>query len=744
MSYLVLLPSAYTKKKMLYNKFSVLVVILKCLSAVVVTVQPLKIISIVSNSSDADTPLWGRGEELIPGALLAAQEVNSNEDVLNGFHIEVVPLFVQDCSVSEGILKTVQELLSTDYPVIGVTGLFCPRLMKVLSSLLSHKEINIVQLPGATIVDLEIAEYQNSHTVTIPEIQTQIEALFNLLGILNWNNFNLVSIRSRTRLKDYYTDIERAIVRRATMDSNWLVHEARIDSSLENLLEMLRWSTSPIIIAVLPPETAADLLCYAYKNKMTWPRYGWIMLDLTVSESAQCGGESLLRAMENVIVLKFKLEQNNNLTLLSNLTYSNYVQRLNQQHSSSTIPHNLYTNVLYDSVWALALAVNSSLQTLQHSNLTLTAKTEFGTLDKEAVEILKESLLETTFTGASGEFKHGNIQSSVEIYQIRNESFITLGNRHDNVTLIQLDLLGETRPQDEIPRVYQHIPDAITITVSVGISLAVVFVTVVLVAFFCSWRQPEVRASSRVLSLCIFLGSYLLLISSITDNIFASVYVDPVGVPVCIIIPALAHVGLDLILATVLAKTLRIAYIFTKFKKNIGNNCSDYVLFAMIALIVGGKAFLLIAWNAIDVNHIEDIPNPVLTLNDDGFPQYNVFQQCYSQYQLVRVSLMAVYTLLICLALAVVSYVTRKIRMPNYKDTKKINAFLFTALIITLLTIALWWIFRFLRLYQISTTATSIGYTSAPILCQVFLIIPKIGPGLKRSCTYGNSNIHPK
>ena len=355
------------------------------------------------------------------------------------------------------------------------------------------------------------------------------------------------------------------------MDSNWLVYEARIDRSLENLLEMLRWSTSPIIIAVLPPETAADLLCYAFKSKMTWPRYGWIMLDLTVSESAQCGGESLLRAMENVIVLKFKLEQNNNLTLLSNLTYSNYVQRLNQQHSSSTIPHNPYTNVLYDSVWALALAVNSSLQTLQHSNLTLTAKTVFGTLDKETVQTLQESLIETTFTGASGEFKHGNIQSSVEIYQIRNESFITVGNRHshDNATLFQLDLLGETRPQDEIPRVYQHIPDAITITVSVGISLAVVFVTAVLVAYFCSWRQPEVRASSRVLSLCIFLGSYLLLISSITDNIFASVYVDQGGVPVCIITPALAHVGLDLILATVLAKTLRIAYIFTKFKKNI-------------------------------------------------------------------------------------------------------------------------------------------------------------------------------
>ena len=717
---------------MLCNKFTVLAVTLQCLLAIVVAVQPLKIISIVSNSSGVDTPLWGRGEELIPGALLAAQQVNSNEDVLNGFHIEVTPLFVQDCSVSEGILKTGQELLSTDNLVIGVTGLFCPRLVKVLSPLLCHKEMNIIQLSGATTVDMTIDECRNSNA--LPGIGgTQIEALFNLLEILNWSNFNLVSIRSRTRLKDYYTEVERAIVRRATMDSNWLVLEARIDSSLENLLEMLRWSTSPIIIAVLPPETAADLLCYAYKNKMTWPRYGWIMLDLTVSESAQCGSESLLRAMENVIVLKSKLEQNKNLTIFSNITYSNYIQQV-EQLSSSTIPHNPYTNVLYDSVWALALAVNSSLQALQHSNLTLTAKTVFGTLDKEAVEILKESLVEITFTGASGEFKNGNIQTLLEIYQIQNGSYITIGNRysHDNATVFQLDLLGETRPQDEIPRVYQHIPDAMTITVSVGISLAVVFVTVVLVAFFCSWRQPEVRASSRVLSLCIFLGSYLLLISSLTDNVFASVYVDPGGVPVCIIIPALAFVGMDLILATVLAKTLRIAYIFNKFKKNI--NCSDYILFAMIALIVGGKVFLLIVWNAIDVNHIEDIPNPVLTLNDDGFLQYNVFQQCYSEYQLMWVALIVIYTLLICLALALVSYITRKIRRANYKDTKKINAFLFTALIVILPTIALWWVFRFVGLYQASTIASTVGYSSTPILCQVFLIIPKIGPGLKRHC----------
>ena len=431
----------------------VIAVILQCLSAAVVAVQPLKIISIVSNSSDVDTPLWGRGEELIPGALLAAQELNITEDILNGFHIEVVPLFVQDCSVSEGILKTVQELLSTNNPVIGVTGLFCHRLVEALSPLLSNREISLVQLSGAAITDRIKTEDQSPHFFNIvPDIEFQIEVLFDFLELLNWSKFNLVSIRSRTPLDDHYAKVVETIHEKSVNHSFEILPQTEWGNSMK---EQLRRSPSPIIVAALPPETAADLLCHAFKNKMTWPRYGWIMLDLTVNESAQCDGESLLRAMEKVIIVQTKLEQNSNSTLVSNSTYSDYVQRVNQLYTSSTggYTHNPYSNVLYDSVWALALAVNSSLRALQHSNLTLTAKTVFGTLNKEATQIIEENFLQTTFTGASSELKKGQIQTLLEIYQVQNGSFVVFGNRQlpNNLTLFQLELLDEIKPQDEFP-----------------------------------------------------------------------------------------------------------------------------------------------------------------------------------------------------------------------------------------------------------------------------------------------------
>ena len=622
--------------------------------------------------------------------------------------------------------------------MIGATGLFCYRLVETLSPLLSNREISLVQLSGAAITDRIKAEDQNPHFFNIvPGIEFQIEVLFDLLEVLNWSRFNLVSIRSRTPLDDHYAEVVETIFKKSANHSFEILLQTEWGNSMK---EQLKQSTTPIIVAALPPETAADLLCDAFKNKMTWPRYGWIMLDLTVNESAQCDGVSLLRAMENVIVLRTKLEQNSHSRLVSNNTYSDYVQRVNQLYTSSTggYTHNPYSNVLYDSVWALALAVNSSLQALQHSNLTLTTKTVFGTLNKEATQIIEENFLQTTFTGASSELKKGKIQTSLEIYQVQNESFIVFGNRQlsNNLTLFQLELLDEIKPQDdhEIRRVYQFVPLALTITTSISCILCVAFVTTVLILFFCTWRQPEVVASSRILSLCLFLGSYLLLVSVIGDTTIAGMFIEP-GVPLCAIIVACYNIGADLIVTTVLAKTLRIAYIFTKFTKK-ENVCSRNILFSMIALIVFGKVIILVIWNAADFNHIVEAPNPKLTTDDNGSPQYNVCQRCYSQHRVIWFVLTYGYTLGFCAVLCVLAYRTRKIRLGNFKDTKKINAFLLTEVMISLIATTLWGVFRLVQSFTARTIVVTIGYLSLPIACQVFLIIPKIGPGLRRSCKW--------
>ena len=264
-----------------------------------------------------------------------------------------------------------------------------------------------------------------------------------------------------------------------------------------------------------------------------------------------------------------------------------------------------------------------------------------------------------------------------------------------------------------------------------GVSVSVVFVTTMLVLFLLYWKEPEVRASSRALSLCIFLGCYLLLAGSLGNSEIGRTAKEP-GTPICTIIVNICFPGIDLILATVLAKTLRIFYIFTKHKKT-GKACSDIALLAMIAPIVLGKVIILVLWNFIDLFYFAELLE--LATDGDGLLYYKVSQKCYSRQTVAWLFAITAYSFAIMVPLLVFAYRTRKIKQEDYrcfKDTKKISAFTALVIIIFAVCVPLWIVLQIVGMSNVYVA--TVGYTAVVIVCQLFLIIPKIGPSLKKSC----------
>ena len=116
--------------------------------------------------------------------------------------------------------------------------------------------------------------------------------------------------------------------------------------------------------------------------------------------------------------------------------------------------------------------------------------------------------------------------------------------------MFQLEVLDETILNNQIPRFYRFLPVGLSIILFTVIGLCIVFATTMLVLFLCNWRQPEVQASSRMLSLCIFLGCYLLL-SGALGNIINVETTDIYIMSVCVFTVCSATIGVDLILVTV-------------------------------------------------------------------------------------------------------------------------------------------------------------------------------------------------
>ena len=136
---------------------------------------------------------------------------------------------------------------------------------------------------------------------------------------------------------------------------------------------------------------------------------------------------------------------------------------------------------------------------------------------------------------------------------------------------------------------------------------------------------------------------------------------------------------------------------------------------------------ILIFWSAVD-------PYTARTITTEYSSFAEVEQRCYCKYLLLWIGLLIVNILVLIVVLLVVAVKTRKIRQAHFKDTKKVNTFLFLLVTVIFLTLAYWMIFH--------TIGTKKGYSDITLRlvhiiivasCQGFLFVPKVLPPLQRS-----------
>ena len=144
-----------------------------------------------------------------------------------------------------------------------------------------------------------------------------------------------------------------------------------------SLLRTLQGCGERIVIMSVGLEEAAEVLCLAYKQSLRWPqlKHTWIVYEHQVEDffhaTSTCENSTMRSALEGVFLIQYQLSINNsNIVIVSGHTYreyyGDYLERLSHfaaQYNTSLNP-NPYSNALHDSVWATAIALNASLQTL--------------------------------------------------------------------------------------------------------------------------------------------------------------------------------------------------------------------------------------------------------------------------------------------------------------------------------------------------------------------------------------------
>ncbi len=332
-----------------------------------------------------------------------------------------------------------------------------------------------------------------------------------------------------------------------------------------------------------------------------------------------------------------------------------------------------YNTISTYSLWALALAWNIS---------TIDGNTSQTIIKDYLTTNIFDNILVTPYTS----------ETQTSIIQIQSGVSHKVGSFYAKTRELEINLTNGELPTAYPALVYPYelFPPHTTALLLTMVVLCILLTTMVLVLFVYYRKEPEIKASSFSISLCMFVGVYFLQAASFTHFLGNVIVVKSVGKYVECIFPVYCiTLGIDIVLSTLLMKMLRLWRIFTFFGKT-GKLWTDKVMLLFSGAILLIKVLILIIWAILDTPTIID---KVLT-NSGG--NTVLVEYCQLTNTNLWSSLVFGYSGVLATCLIIVAIKTRKIKR-DFKDTKKICLLMCALAYIVIKTGTLWGVLRLSR-----------------------------------------------
>lgn len=633
-------------------------------------------------------------------------------------------------SYSTNLVRLAHELVTSDEDcddglTVAVTGYFCKTTLQQMEVIglgnPDHLGLCIISVNTFLPVYGGAGRSMTHYYHLFPSALAYAEALYHVMKQLKWTRHGIIFTENQN---SFHFDASQQLIRwlkdrglGPTMKLFAFTNGGRINS----VIRKIHRSGVRVLYLVLPPLEAVRFICKAYTYGLRWPDYTWMVPELKLDHST-AGYYRVcphLDPLEGVITFLTVFNNNTN-----NSSYNNDQKHVWLQGTEA--------RGLYDSILSIAYSLNLTFSNLQ----VLIPEGCWGAqLSKLKVQTkisqsLGKTLRNVTIPGVLGIFSLPNNDGlcsggkNIAVYQRRHGDYHNFGYfqpdrntttfNFENV-VVTTDLLS--RENKAFPFVARVILDAF-LSICLLLSVGNVFL------YVCYRNQPEIKATSVGLSMLIHLSCFLPTIAAAIEINKYLIFYQACLVRIWIVYPTL-----DLIIATLLVKVIRIYHIFNNFA-TIKKVYSDKTLLLAIALIVIVKLGILSCWTIVDPYSVVEEETLVSSTIP---PHYVVTQHCYSRYYFVWTILVLGYTTILGSVLAIVAFKVRKIERQDFKDTKKINIALSVSFTIIGIVIPMWWILR------MEKNATAIQlllpslYLSVSCCYQLCILCPKTFPPLRRS-----------
>ena len=191
----------------------------------------------------------------------------------------------------------------------------------------------------------------------------------------------------------------------------------------------------------------------------------------------------------------------------------------------------------------------------------------------------------------------------------------------------------------------------------------------------------------------------------------------------------LGSTGLNIILTTVLLKLARIYRIFTHFGKT-GKIWSDVSLLLIALMICLPVNLYLILWFSIEPPQQHyTMDNNMINTNTTRSSRLTVVTEttkCDSNNFNIWLTILFIPSFLLLFVVIFFAVLTRKINRTNFKDTKKITAYVTVIFLTIVISLPSWKLLEVANKDGLAHVAISMGFILVALLTVTFLFLPKV------------------
>lgn len=587
----------------------------------VISKQPLYLLSYTNSEDSIVNPF--ESSSLTIAAQLAVNHINNNSDLLSGYELRLIS---QDSGcIALNYVSLFRHFIYSHKNITGILGPGCSEPSITLGSeIITMPMLQTLSVGISATQTLEQQHFVNSFS-TLDSTRLIVKALLKIISDNNWTRL-FIAFDSTT---NYYTKIFEQLNSSLPRTDFKLQYIALHNSTLEfdpvgaapDCVENPR-----IFIVIAGSEIVKRIVCLFDKNFMgiLYPTYQFVVVGQTLESLVtdvtfelvtfindtvrthavfECSSDDIETRLIGSIFLLYNVVANTTNTL-SGLSHSQFVeeynrniQTYNNENSNNLLP-SFYGAPFYDSVWALALALNRSATDLGGNGLSDLSDYNYG--DKNSTEIIRNHLLSVDFPGISGRirFSRNNtfVPRVVDIFQVRNNKLILLeyymyNVTEDDVTEDGLFAYGNETITDYIGDTFKLVTEKPLYT-GVVLMVTIVLISILLIGFqllsVVYVKHPSIRATSPRVYHLTYIACYILLSACVLKIVAFSFNLPEYSLKSECRIDQLAEFLFGtsdvLLYATLAAISFRIYRIFVHYM-NPGKFIQNSYLISFIAII---------------------------------------------------------------------------------------------------------------------------------------------------------------